>query len=154
MNQAHWHLLLNHAPIFGALAGALLLLAGLLGRREALLEAGLWALVLATAVGLPALLTGAGAAQVVKDMPRVSEALIHNHAEAARLGYYVLVGAATLALICSLMRRQQAPRARQLAWLTLAAAALAYGLLARSANLGGQIHHPEIREGFGTPDEL
>ena len=154
MNQAHWHLLLNHAPIFGALAGVLLLLTGLLGRRDLLLWAGLGALVLATVVCLPALLTGSGAAAIVKDMPRVSEALIRNHANAARLGYYVLVGATTLALLCGLMLRQQAPRARQMAWATLVAAALGFGLLARSAKLGGEIHHPEIREGFGTPDEL
>lgn len=154
MNQAHWHLLLNHAPIFGALAGVLLLLAGLLGRRDSLLAAGLGALILATAVGLPAVLTGTGAALIVKDMPRVSEALISTHAQAARLGYYVLVGAATLALLCGIMLRQRAPRARQLAWATLVVAAVSFGLLARSAKLGGEIHHPEIREGFGTPDEL
>ena len=154
MNQAHWHLVLNHAPIFGALAGVLLLLAGLLGRRDALLTAGLWAVVLAAAVGLPALLTGSGAAEVVSDMPRVSQALIKGHAEAARLGYYVLVGAATLALLGWLMRQQQAPRARQMAWATLLVTVVSFGLLARSASLGGQIQHPEIREGFGTPDEL
>jgi hypothetical protein len=89
MNQAHWHLLFNHAPIFGALGGVLLLAAGLLRQQDTLLRAGLWTLVLAVAAGLPAQLTGSGAAQVVKDMPRVSQALIQNHAQAARLGYWV-----------------------------------------------------------------
>ncbi|QKG55876.1 hypothetical protein GKZ68_04005 [Hymenobacter sp. BRD128] len=153
MNQAHWHLLFNHAPIFGALAGVLLLGAGLLKRQEAVLRAGLWALVLAVALGLPAQLTGPGAAQVVKDMPRVSQALIQNHAQAARLGYWVLVATGTLALLV-LAQQQQTPRTRQLAWGTLLGAVLSVGLLARAGNLGGQISHPEIREGFGTPDEL
>ena len=154
MNQAHWHLVFNHAPIFGALAGFLLLLAGQLRRQDVLITAGLWALVLAVAVGLPAQLTGAGAAQVVKDMPRVSQALIHNHASAARLGYWVLVGTGTVALLSLQRRRQRAARAGLLVWLTLAGAALSFGLLARAGNLGGQISHPEIRAGFGTPDEL
>jgi uncharacterized membrane protein len=154
MNQAHWHLLFNHVPIFGALAGALLLAAGLLQRQNALLRAGLWALVLAVAVGLPAQLTGPGAAEVIKDMPRVSQALIKNHAQAARLGYWVLVATGTLALLAELQLRQGAARARQLAWGTLLGAVLSLGLLARAGNLGGQISHPEIREGFGTPDEL
>lgn len=154
MNQAHWHLLFNHVPIFGALAGALLLAAGLLQRQNALVRAGLWALVLAVAVGLPAQLTGPGAAQVIKDMPRVSQALIKNHAQAARLGYWVLVATGTLALLAELQLRQGAARARQLAWGTLLGAVLSLGLLARAGNLGGQISHPEIREGFGTPDEL
>jgi hypothetical protein len=119
-----------------------------------LTQAGLVALVLAVAVGLPAQLTGAGAAQTVKDMPRVSQALIHNHADAARFGYYVLVGTGTLALLSITMLRQRSARAGLLVWLTLAGAAASFGLLARAGNLGGQISHPEIREGFGTPDEL
>ncbi len=154
MNQAHWHLIFNHAPIFGALAGGLLLAAGLGKRQDAVLRAGLWALVLAVGVGLPAQLTGAGAALVIKDMPRVSQALISNHAHAARLGYWVLAGTGTLALLSLAMLRQGAPRARQLAWATLLGAALSFGLLARAGSLGGQISHPEIRAGFGTPDEL
>ncbi len=154
MNQAHWHLLFNHVPIFGALGGALLLATGLFRRQDALLRAGLWALVLAVVVGLPAQLTGSGAAKVIKDMPRVSEALIKNHAQAGRLGYWVLVAAGTLALLCLAMLRQGTTRARQLAWGTLLVAVLSFGLLARAGNLGGQISHPEIREGFGTPDEL
>jgi hypothetical protein len=154
MNQAHWHLVFNHAPIFGALAGALLLATGLLGRQDAVLRTGLWALVLAVVVGLPAQLTGPGAAQVVKDMPRVSQALIQHHAQAARLGYWVLVGTGTLALLATLQLQQGGARARQVAWATLLGALLSFGLLARAGNLGGQISHPEIREGFGTPDEL
>lgn len=154
MNQAHWHLVFNHAPIFGALAGLLLLLAGQLRRQLVLVQAGLGALVLAAAVGLLAQLTGPGAAQVIKDMPRVSQALIHNHAQAARLGYWVLVATATLALFSWQLLRQRSARAGLLVWLTLAGAALSFGLLARAGNLGGQIGHPEIREGFGTPDEL
>lgn len=154
MNQAHWHLIFNHAPIFGALAGGLLLAAGLVRGPEAVVRAGLWALLLAVVVGLPAQLTGAGAALVVKDMPRVSQALIQHHAQAAQFGYWVLVGTATLAGLSLLQLQGGAPRARQLAWATLLGAALSFGLLARAGNLGGQISHPEIREGFGTPDEL
>ena len=154
MNQAHWHLLFNHAPIFGALAGSLLLAAGLVRRQEALLQAGLWAVVLAVAVGLPAQLTGTGAAQVVKDMPRVSQALIQHHAQAARAGYWVLVITGALALLSFMQMQQRAARVRWLLGLTLLGAVLSFGLLARAGNLGGQISHPEIREGFGTADEL
>ncbi|MEJ7665660.1 MAG: hypothetical protein WKG07_42145 [Hymenobacter sp.] len=53
----------------------------------------------------------------------MSQALIQNHAHAARLGYWVLVGTGTLALLSLAMLRQGAPRARQLAWATLLGAA-------------------------------
>ena len=66
----------------------------------------------------------------------------------------MLVATGTLALLSILQLQQQAPRVRLLLGLTLLGAVLSFGLLARAGNLGGQIRHPEVREGFGTPDEL
>jgi multidrug transporter EmrE-like cation transporter len=154
MNQAHIHLLVNHVPILGSLFAAVLLGVGLLRQNGSLTKAGLVAVLAAGILCLPAQLTGEGAAAIVQNMPRVSRALIHNHAEAAELGFWVLEGAATLALLSLLMLKHQSPKARLLALLTLVAAIVSFGLLARAGNLGGQIRHTEIREGFGTADEL
>ncbi|WP_210517759.1 hypothetical protein [Hymenobacter terricola] len=154
MNQAHLHLIVNHVPIVGSLFAAVLLSAGMLRRNTALTQAGLVAVLAAGLLCLPAQLTGEGAAKIVQDLPRVSRALIDNHAAAAEQGFWVLEGAAALALFGLLLLKNAAPRARLLAWLTLATALLSFGLLARAGSLGGQIRHTEIREGFGTPDEL
>jgi uncharacterized membrane protein YwzB len=154
MNQAHIHLIVNHLPIAGSLFAAVLLGAGLLRKNPSLTQAGLVAVLAAGVLCLPAQLTGEGAEAIVKDMPRVSHALIHAHEEAAELGFWVLECAAALALFGLLLLKNASPKARLLALLTLVAAALSFGLLARAGNLGGLIRHTEIREGFGTPDEL
>ncbi|GAB3573707.1 hypothetical protein [Hymenobacter daeguensis] len=154
MNQAHLHLLVNHVPILGSLFAAVLLGAGLLRQNSSLVKAGLVVVLAAGGLCLPAQLTGEGAAAIALNLPRVSRALIHTHEEAAELGFWALEGAATLALLSLLMLKNQSPRARLLTLLTLAAAVVSFGLLARAGNLGGQIRHPEIREGFGTADEL
>ncbi|MDO7854221.1 hypothetical protein [Hymenobacter convexus] len=154
MNQAHLHLLVNHLPIVGSLFAAVLLGAGLLQRNASLTRAGLVAVLAAGLLCLPAQLTGEGAAAIVQDLPRVSRALIQTHAAAAELGFWVLEGAASLALFGLLLLKNASPRARLLAWAALAAAGLSFGLLARAGSLGGLIRHTEIREGFGTPDEL
>ncbi|WP_310395503.1 hypothetical protein [Hymenobacter sp.] len=154
MNQAHLHLIVNHVPILGSLFAVALLGAGVVQRNLTLTKAGLVAVLAAGLLGLPAHLTGAGAAAIVQDMPRVSRALIQAHAGAAEIGFWALEGAAALALFGLLLLKNASPRARLLALLTLAAAALSFGLLARAGNLGGQIRHTETREGFGTPDEL
>jgi uncharacterized membrane protein len=154
MNQAHIHLIVNHVPIVGSLFAAVLLGVGLLRQNGSLLKAGLAAVLAAGVLCLPAQLTGEGAAAIVQNMPRVSRALIHNHAEAAELGFWVLEGAATLALLSLLMLKNRSPKARLLSLLTLVVAVISFGLLARAGNLGGQIRHTEIREGFGTADEL
>jgi hypothetical protein len=154
MNQAHLHLLVNHLPIVGSLFAAVLLGAGLLQRDVSLTKAGLVAVLAAGLLCLPAQFTGAGAAAVVQDLPRVSRALIQAHSAAAELGFWALEGAAALALFGWLLLKNASPKARLLAWAALAAALLSFGLLARAGSLGGLIRHTEIREGFGTPDEL
>ena len=154
MNQAHIHLIVNHVPIVGSLFALILLAAGLLRKNDTLTQAGLVAVLAAGLLCLPAQLTGEGAAKIVQDMPRVSRALIQDHEAAAELGFWVLESAAALALFSLLLLKSASPKARLLALLTLVAAVLSFGLLARAGYLGGQIRHTEIRDGFGTPDEL
>ena len=154
MNQAHLHLIVNHLPIVGSLFAAVLLAAGVFRQHLDLTKAGLVAVLAAGLLCLPAQLTGEGAAAIAQKLPRTSRALIHNHEEAAELGFWVLETAAALALFGLLLLKNNSPKARLLSMLTLAAAVLSFGLLARAGNLGGQIGHPEIREGFGTADEL
>ena len=154
MNQAHLHLIVNHVPIVGSLFAAVLLAAGVLKHDLTLTKAGLLAVLAAGLRCLPAQLTGEGAAALAQNLPRVSRALINNHAEAAELGFWVLESAAALALFGLLLLKNNSPKARLLSLLTLVAAVLSFGLLARAGNLGGQIRHTEIREGFGTADEL
>jgi hypothetical protein len=154
MNQAHLHLIVNHVPILGSLFAAVLLGVGLLQKNDTLTRAGLVAVLAAGVLCLPAQLTGEGAEAVVRDLPGVSRALLHTHETAAEIGFWVLEGAAALALFSLLLLKNASPRARLLALATLLSAVLSFGLLARAGNLGGQIRHTEIREGFGTPDEL
>lgn len=153
-SSAHIHLIVNHLPIVGSLFAAVLLGAGLWQQNTSLTKAGLVAVLAAGLLCVPAQLSGEGAARIVQEMPRVSRALIQEHAAAAELAFWVLEGTAALALFGLLLLKNDSPRARLLAWLTLAAAGLSFGLLARAGSLGGLIQHVEIREGFGTPDEL
>ena len=138
----------------GSLFALVLLGVGVLRKNDTLTQAGLVAVLAAGLLCLPAQLTGEGAAAIVQNMPRVSRALIANHAAAAEQGFWVLESAAALALFGLLLHKNQSPKARLLALLTLLAAVLSFGLLARAGSLGGQIRHTEIRDGFGTPDEL
>ncbi|GAB2864536.1 hypothetical protein [Hymenobacter ruber] len=154
MNQAHLHLIVNHVPIVGSLFAAVLLGAGVPKHNLDLTKAGLVAVLAAGLLCLPAQLTGEGAAAIAQNLPRVSRALIHNHEEAAELGFWVLETAAALALFGLLLLKNNSPKSRLVALLALAATVLSFGLLARAGNLGGQIRHTEIREGYGTADEL
>ena len=106
--------------------------------------AALVAVLAAGLLCLPAQLTGAGAAAIVQDMPRVSRALIQNHSEAAELGFWALEVAAAVALFSLLLLKNASPKAKLLTLLTLVLTFVSFGMLARAGNLGGQIRHTEI----------
>ncbi|GAB3237281.1 hypothetical protein GCM10027346_28680 [Hymenobacter seoulensis] len=141
MNEAHLHLVLNHAPILGTLFGLVVLAFGIVRHDAILSKTGLISLVVAAVLCLPTQLTGEGAEEVVEHLPGISHQLIHAHEEAAELGFWALELTGALALVALLNKTR--PRLFRLA--VLAGAILSFGLLARAGNLGGQISHPELQ---------
>ena len=145
MNEAHLHLMLNHAPILGSLFGAVLLLSAVLRRNDVLIRAGLLTLVVAAALAIPTNLTGEGAEKVVQHLPGVSQDLIERHSAAADLALWALEATAVLALSSLLLMRRRPTTSTLLTHLTVVGALVSFGLMARAGNLGGQIMHPETR---------
>ncbi|UYZ59772.1 hypothetical protein [Hymenobacter latericus] len=142
MNEAHLHLLLNHVPILGSLAGFVILLVGALRRNASVTKTGLIMLLVAAAAAVPTQLTGEGAEELIEHRPGISHRLIHEHEEAAELAFWALELTAALALV-ALMLWQHA-RARLLVLLTVGAAAVSFALMAYAGWEGGKISHPEL----------
>jgi uncharacterized membrane protein len=144
MNGAHLHLMLNHLPVLGVGFGLLLLLAAKFGKSTDLTRAGLVVFVLAAGAAGTAYLTGEPAEEAVEEVASVTEQSIEQHEEAATVALVLtgLLGAGALFGLVS-YRRQALPPA----WFTgtaLIGALVAGGAMAYTANLGGQIRHPEI----------
>lgn len=143
-NAAHLHLLLNHVPILGAVAAALLLTLALVVRRQVLTKAALWFLAVAGVVSVPVYLSGEGAEDVAEELG-VAHAVIEAHEEAALLALIALgaLGLLAVGLLWWTSHLYEVPR-----WVTgtmWILAALGAVLAARTAYLGGQIRHTEIR---------
>lgn len=145
MNPAHLHLIVNHLPIVGSLFALVLLGVGLLRRNETLTQAGLVAVLAAAIMCIPAQLTGEGAEEVIEDRLNISHHLIHEHEEAAEIGFVAMEITGALALFGLLLLGRRSPKTTLVAGLTLAGAVVSFGLLARAGNLGGEISHPELR---------
>ncbi len=147
MNLIHLHLLLNHLPVVGTLCGFGLLAFALWRRSTDLKRAALGVLVISALVAIPAYMTGEPAEDGVKGLPGISRALIEQHEEAAgvALGGLLTVGVAALAGLIWFRGSRLMP-----AWfgvITLIGALIVTGLMAWTANLGGQVRHTEIRPG-------
>jgi uncharacterized membrane protein len=147
MNTAHIHLLLNHIPLIGATVGFLLLAGGMLKKSADLKKASLWIFVVAALITIPVYLTGEPAEKIVEHLPGVSEPIIEQHESAALLSLvaFAVLGVASLASL--FLSRRTAEVSKALVTVVLVLAVVALGLMARAANLGGQVRHTEIRSG-------
>ncbi len=144
MNTAHFHLLVNHLPLFGLFFGLSLLAFGWLRRRDGLVRLALIFFVVAGLGATAAYFSGEEAEEIVEHLAGVSHDAIEAHEGAAYYAFLSAIVLGVLSLGGLLAFRQDFPR-----WAAGVLAVLALGvfvLMARANNLGGQIRHPEIRE--------
>lgn len=150
MDATHLHLALNHVPVIGLGFALLILSTGFVRRDGGMQKLGFITLVLIALVAFGVMQTGDAAEETAEHLPGVTEAVIEHHEEAARtavVAVYVL-GALALAGLVAFRSRPRVPGAFVVS--ALVATVLAAGLMARTANLGGQVRHTEIRaEGAG-----
>lgn len=151
MNAAHIHLMINHAPVMGALGALALLFWALFRRSLELQRTALLAWVVVALATIPAYVSGGYAEDIVQDMPGVSLGRISSHDDAAgwALAMIALTGAWALFGLWRFRRSVSLPR-----WFV--AVLVLLGVLsvltvARTANLGGQIRHEEARPGWTPP---
>ena len=97
--------------------------------------------------GVPVFYSGETAEDLVENQAHVSETFIHEHEEAAEVTVWVLAAAGLLSFLSllSLYFRKE-PITKRLTLVTLIVSFAAIGLTARTANLGGKISHPELRD--------
>jgi hypothetical protein len=145
MNLAHLHLLLNHVPTVGSAVALGLLLLALLRRDEPLKHVGLEVLFVIALVTLPAYMSGNAAHREMRDRPGLSDNAIRVHQDAALAGFAVTEFAGFIAWIALWQSRRRGRSAPGLVPAVTLLTIVALALMARAANLGGEIGHPEIR---------
>lgn len=146
MDWAHLHLALNHVPVLGTPFLLGLLVWSWARRQEATLRFCLWLFVALAAASIAIKFTGDFAAEELGQAKlNMDAAWIERHEQAAdqaTTGVFLMGIAAAVALFLS---RGGRPSPK---WALAALAFLAlvtFLLMARTANLGGRIRHPEIR---------
>lgn len=152
MNTAHIHLLLNHVPVIGTLLGIALMAWAIVRRSTEVAKTALALFVILAPIALVVYLTGEPVEHIVERLPGVTEGAIEAHEEAATVAAIALGGLGVVALWALVyFRRRVLPRAVLL--IMLACSLGVGGLMAWTANLGGQIRHTEIRAGAPPASE-
>lgn len=148
MDAVHIHLLLNHIPVIGTIFAVPLFAYALLRKSDELKQLSLTVLVLSAVVAIPVYLTGEPAEQSVEKLAGVSEAVIEEHEDSAKLSMVFLMITGLLSLLGFVLIKIK--RSFVAGWFVLVSLLFSIataGLMARTANLGGQIRHSEIRTG-------
>lgn len=152
MDLLHIHLALNHVPVIGVVFGFLILLGGVIGRSRAISGVGSALIVVAALVAIPVYLTGESAEEVAEKMPGVTDSVISQHESAAGLSLGLIIASGVAALGALLFSKARPSKVRGIFVVaTLLISLVAGTSMLRTANLGGQVRHTEIRDGVAQP---
>ena len=144
MNYAHIHLLLNHIPVIGAAFALALIFFAVLRNSDELRRASLVAVFAIALIAVPTFLTGEPAGNLVERFPGVTAAMIEAHEGAAEVSLAFLGLAGLMAVVGLTLFHAQRPVPRSYFTAFALLVIVVCGLMAWTANLGGQIRHPEI----------
>jgi hypothetical protein len=152
-NPAHVHMWLNHVPTVGFGAALALFVVARLKRHDDLTRAGLVMFFVVAVVAIAAYLSGNAAEAVVQGRSDISPRAVRAHEDAALLAFAFMEITGFLAWL-AIWQWRRVPRLDR--WqlpVVLLSAVVAFGLMARAAELGGEIHHAEIRATASTGEE-
>jgi uncharacterized membrane protein len=144
LNAAHLHLLLNHFPTVGLLVVFGLFVGSVIYRHEDLKRTSFAMFFGLALISIPAFMTGSGAQQALQTRTDVSAAAIANHEDAAMWGFVLIEITGCMAWFALWQYRRSL---RPVAWATpaiLLCGVLSFVVMAKAAELGGDIRHPEI----------
>lgn len=150
IDQTHLHLLSNHLPVFGSLMGLIVLAYGLWTRSNHTKIAAYLVLTVASIGAVIAYLTGEAAEETVEKLQGVSKEMLETHEDAAQFAFYAFIAVGLFSLLSIFVTQKNPLRARTFGWIVFFISLFSFTVVARTAYVGGQIRHSEIRS--SSPD--
>jgi uncharacterized membrane protein len=151
MNEAHWHLVVNHLPIIFPIVGVIVMVTGIVSKSEAVKRTSFLILIIGALAAIAAINTGEGAEDVVEKIGGISESYIETHMESAEtfsILSYILGGLSLLGLWAS-FKKKSFSNILTIVTLVFALVVLFFGK--ETGTTGGEIRHTEIRNGSNIP---
>ena len=148
MNAMHIHLAINHSPLYATMFAFFFVLIGMIVRNRTIVTAGLIIAIISALCGVAAYLSGDQAADLIDHsapIAGVDKTMIHEHDLAAT---FVLISsgvAAAFAIVMLIVGRRRGQRPRWMEVVMVIVLLWSLSVVARTALLGGRIHHPEVR---------
>ena len=145
MNQAHFHLMVNHLPIIFPIVGTIVLFGGFMLRSEIIKRVAYTIFIFGAIATFPAFLSGEGAEEVVENLAGVSESFIEPHEDIAKIFALLsyTLGAFSILALWSNWQQKSFKGIVSMVVLILSIVVLYFGKV--TGTTGGEIRHTEIR---------
>ncbi len=145
MNQAHFHLIVNHLPIIIPITGLILMISGFILRSEVIKRTAYGIFILGALCIIPALATGEGAEEIVESIPNISESYIKQHEEMAETfaTFSYILGGLSLIGLWANVKQKKISTILSVGTIILAIVVLFFAK--QTGTSGGKIRHTEIR---------
>lgn len=145
MNEAHFHLIVNHLPIVGLLIGLLVLVTGFILKKSEIKVTALGIFIFSALASVAAFYSGEGAEEIVEKVPGISETLINQHEESAELFFTAILILGVFSLITLILEIKKS-KFSNYGFVLVFLVTLVSGVLAKNVGTsGGEIRHTEIR---------
>ena len=151
MNDAHWHLVVNHLPIIFPIVGVIIMVTGLFSKSETVKRTAFMIFILGAFAAIAAFYTGEGAEEVVENIKGIQENYIHSHEETAEtfaILCYILGGISLIGLWASF---KQKTFSHIIVIVSLLFALVVLFFAEQTGTTGGEIRHTEIRKENNAP---
>jgi len=151
MNDAHFHLAVNHLPIIVPGIAATILAGGFIFKSEIVKRTAYFIFILGAITTFVAMNSGEGAEEIVEHMG-ASHDLIHEHEEVAERFALVSHALGLLSIIglWANWKRKKFSNIIAVVVLIISIVALFFGR--QAGTTGGEIMHEEIRAGFNPAE--
>ncbi len=144
MNAVHFHLLVNHLPIFSSLFGIAILIWGLFRDVKSIRNIAYILLIVGAIASYVALESGENAEETIEeyliDLPRTA---IHDHEVAAEIALLFAIVTGLLSIISLAAGKLNVRFQHTLNGVLVLMAVFSLAVLIYTAYLGGKIRHPE-----------
>ncbi len=143
MNDIHFHLLINHFPIVGAIFASLVLLIGIVVRAETVKRTAYGLFLLTALLSIPTNQSGENAEGKVEKLEGVNDIHIEKHEELAEIAFWAILVTGAISLLAFYFSIKEHPIKGIFAVLVLAVACVSLFYLWKTGESGGKIRHPE-----------
>lgn len=143
MEDIHFHLLINHFPIVGAIFSSLILIAGIFTRSELVKRVAYGLFILTALLVIPTKNSGEKAEHHIKKAVDVNEILIEKHEDMADIAFWSLIVLGIISVLGFYLSMKESGIAGVISIVIVVGSIISIIYLWKTGETGGKIRHTE-----------